>query len=233
MDDKRIRPGVWLTAVGLLTAIAVVVVVLETRRASRAPEAKPPPQAQPLASAAAPQPSASPAQDAEPITRTPAAEQEPVPYIEGLVFGDIDLREAREVMPENLYWKLGAPTKDPALLEEREQEKIRRNQEYGKVLSGDASEAEVRAYYDYRTRLSSDYLEFADFMNRRFRGSLTDQFQGLLDLSIKLHTARLAQIPADLEDALERSRTREKIREEWRKEKEEFSSPQPQTDDAR
>ncbi len=230
MDDRKVRPGVWLIVAGSLAVLAVAVVVLEARRSGRTPQVKPPLQAEPLASAAPPLQPAPPPSQAGSFTRTPPAQHEPVPYIEGLVFGDIDLREARELMPDNLYWKLGAPTKDPAVLEAREQEKSRRNQEYGKVLSGDANEDEVRAYYDYRTRLSSDYLEFADFMNRRFRDSLTDEFKGLLDLSIKLHTARMAQIPADLADALERARNQAKIREDWRREQEEFGSAQPEPD---
>lgn len=233
MDDKRIRPGVWLAVAGALIVLAVVVIVLEARRSARAPQVTAPSQSEPLGSATAPRQAAAPSSEAKPITRTPAAQDEPVPYIEGLVFGDVDLREARELMPDNLYWKLGAPTKDAAVLEEREQEKIRRNQEYGKVLSGDANEDEVRAYYDYRTRLSTDYLEFADFMNRRFGSSLNDQFKGLLELSIKLHTARLAQLPADLEEALARSRERARIREEWRQQQEEFGSAQPDPDEPR
>lgn len=232
MDDKQIRPGVWLAAGGCLAAVAVTLLLLPTRRSSHAPggEQTPPPltasQTQPLQPDSPSRQPAARAREAEPAVRTPAAEHEPVPYIEGLVFGDIDLREARELMPDNLYWQLGAPTKDEAVLEAREQEKKRRNEEYGRVLAGDASEEEVRAYYDYRTRVSTDYLEFADFMTRRFRDSLSEQFQGLLELSIKLHTARLAQIPNDLEDALERSRSREKIREDWRRQQQEFGETQ-------
>jgi len=225
MEDNRIRPGVWLTVVGLIAVLAVVLALLQARRPSRAPGVEPQPPETPIASVAtAPQPF-SPPSDPQPITRTPPAAQEPVPYVEGLVFGDVDLREARELMPDNLYWQTGAPTKDPAVLEAREQENRRRNEEYGRVLSGDASEDEVRAYYDYRKRLSSDYLEFADFMNRRFGNSVNDEFKGLLELSMKLHAARLAQIPADLDEALERARSREKIRQEWRREQEEFADP--------
>ena len=227
MDEKRIRPTVWWSVIAAMSVLAVVVVVLETRRTSQiAMPPKPPAATAPAASpTSAAQPQQAPSHaEAAPAARTPPAAQEPVPYIEGQVFGDIDLREAREVMPDNLYWKFGAPTKDPAVLEAREQEKIRRNNEYGKVLSGDASEEEVRAYYDYRTRLSTDYLEFADFMNRRFRDSLSDEFKGMLDLSIKLHAARLAQIPGDLEAALEHSRAQAKVREEWRRQQDEFNS---------
>lgn len=158
------------------------------------------------------------------MSRSELAQTEPVPYIEGLVWGDLDLREARELMPDNLYWKLGSPTKDPAILEARDEERRQRNEEFGRVLAGDASDDEVRAYYDYRTRLSTDYLEFSEFMSRRFRDTLSDEMKGLLDLSVKMHAMRLAEIPTAMETALEHNRERARIREEWQKEQAEFGN---------
>lgn len=111
------------------------------------------------------------------------------------------------------------------MLEAREEEKKRRNEEYGRVLSGDANEEQVNAYYDYRERISTDFLEFAEWMSNRYGDKVPDQFRGLLDLSVNLHKARLAEIPRDREDALARSREREKIREDWRREQEEFNQP--------
>jgi len=221
MDDKRIRPGVWMTVVAALALLAIVVVLMESRRSSHAPQQKPPP-TETLASASAPPPPASPSREPRPAARTEPAAEEPVPYIEGLVYGEIDLREARELMPDNLYWKSGAPTKDPEVLAEREAEKKRRNEEYGRVLAGDASEDEVRAYYDYVKRRSSDYLEFSEFMARRYRNSENKEFVGMLELAMKLNAAKLAQLPSELEDALQRARDREKAREEWRRQQEEF-----------
>jgi hypothetical protein len=61
-------------------------------------------------------------------------------------------------------------------------------------------------------------------MRNRYGEKLSDEFLGLLDLSIKLHTARLAQLPADLEASLEHSRAQAKAREEWRRQQEEFDS---------
>src|SRR5205085_6743330 len=155
--------------------------------------------------------------------RAPAAAEAPE-YIEGLVYGEIDLREAKALMPDNLYWKLGAPTKDEEVLAEREEERKRRNEEYGKVLSGDASEDEVKAYYDYKKKLSSDYLEFSEFMARRYRNSDNKEFVGMLELATKMHADRLKLLPDELEDALERSREHAKAREDWKKQKEEFGA---------
>lgn len=220
MDDKRIRPAVLLTVAGVLSALFLVLFVLELRRSSRDPQREPPAPEAPAAVASAP--SESSARDPRTAARAASIPEEPVPYIEGLVYGEIDLREARELMPDNVYWQIGSPTKDPALLAEREAERQRRNEEYGKVLAGDASEDEVRAYYDYKTRLSKDYLEFSEFMARRHRDSKNEQFIGMLELATKMHAARLAELPAELEDALRRSREREKIREDWRRQQEEF-----------
>jgi len=158
-----------------------------------------------------------------PVVQSPSrVPEEPVPYIPNLVWGEIDLREAQAVMPDNLYWKWGAPTSDPDELAAREEEERRRNEEYGRVLSGDANEEEVDAYYDYRERLSTDYLEFAQWMRNRYADTLSEEFRGLLDLSIKLHAARLAQIPLDRERSLEHSRTQAEVRADWQRQQEEF-----------
>lgn len=217
MSDGGVRRGVWMTVLVSMAALAVVVAVLEARRRAQPPAQ---PQAPALEQPAAPAPPT--ASDPQMSVRKKPAEEEPVPFIDGLVYGEVDLREARAVMPDNLYWQLAAPTKDPAVLEAREEEKRRRNEEYGRVLSGDANEEQVNAYYDYRERISTDFLEFAEWMSNRYGDKVPDQFRGLLDLSVKLHKARLAEIPRDREDALARSREREKIREDWRREQEEF-----------
>jgi hypothetical protein len=221
MASNGIRPGVWLVAVGSVAAIALLLYAMS---GSRKPA--------PIAAAPAPEPAASaPELSPRPRTgelRTPARPAsipqapEDVPYIEGLVYGDIDLREAKELMPDNLYWKWGSPTKDEKLLEERAQERRRRNEEYGRVLAGDANEDEVRAYYDYRRKLSSDYLEFAEFMARRHRNSENEQFRGMLDLAVNMNADRLKQLAADEEAALAKSRDQARLREEWRRQQEEF-----------
>jgi hypothetical protein len=58
----------------------------------------------------------------------------------------------------------------------------------------------------------------------------------LLDVAIRLNKARLAQIPADREDALARSRERAKIRAQWQREQAEFDgrpSRAPRKSDSR
>ncbi len=227
MDQKRIRPGVWLGVVGLLTAVAVVVFVLESGKTPKRDPAQPPAVPDSPAPDTAAAPGASPRSGRGAGQAAAGDAQQEVPYIEGLVYGEIDLREARELMPDNIYWEQGAPTKDPDELARRDEERRRRNEEYGRVLSGDASEEEVQAYYDYKTRVSNDYLEFSEFMARRYRESDNEQFVGLLELAMKMHAAKLQQLPNEREDALARSRERAKAREDWQRQKEEFGDPTP------
>jgi len=214
-----------------MLALALVVVVLEGRRRHQGTTPPPVVSTTPAAATSSP-PSAAPSEPTFTKPR-PLTEEDRVPYIENWVWGDIDLRGVQAAMPDNLYWKLGAPTKDPAVLEAREQEKKQRNEEYGRVLSGDATEEEVNAYYAYRERLSTDFLEIADYMRRQFDSSASDELKGMLELAVKLHTARLAQLPADREAALEHSRAQAKAREEWRKQQEEFANAAPPADDGR
>jgi hypothetical protein len=227
MNDNGIRPGVLAGVAALVAALAAVIFVMEARRG---PMHETPAASDAKAENGVPvEPAAASAKRSivePPAPRRAAPPQDPVPYIEGELYGDLDLGEVRAALPDNLYWELGAPTKDPQVIEEREREKARRNEEYGRVLSGDASDEEVNAYYDYRERLSADYLEFADYVHRRFSDKLSDEFTGMLELAIKLNKERLAQIPADREDALERSRERAKIREQWQREQAEFADTQ-------
>jgi hypothetical protein len=228
MVRDGVRRGVWLAVLAWMIVLASVVFFLEGHRSQPArTAARARTDTAVVAIEHAPGPSARTSKPM-PRRRVTAEERalaaEPVPYIEGLVWGDLDLRDAKALMPDNLYWKLAAPTKDPAVLAEREADKKKRNEQYGRVLSGDASEEEVNAYYDYRQRVSSDLLEMADYLRRRFDSSSNEKLKGMLDLAVKLHTARLAQIPADREAALDHSRRAAIAREEWRKEQEEFAN---------
>jgi len=219
MEDKGIRPGVWLAVLGGLALLGHVMFLLQSRRGA-APVEAPKAAEEKTASARLPLPPSHSRREERGASAS--APQEEVPYIEGLVYGDIDLREAKALMPDNLYWTLGSPTKDPEVLAAREAERKKRNEEYGRVLSGDADEDQVKAYYDYRRKLSADYLEFSEFMARRFREHGNDQFVGMLELATKLHAERLAALPAEMEEALARAAERAKVREDWQRQKEEF-----------
>lgn len=220
MDDKRIRPGVWLAVAGSLGALVLVLSLSSSRR-----QATVPPPSETVAAPAASAP-AEAVQRSRGAGRPPAAPKvvEQPEYIDGLVYGEIDLREAKALMPDNLYWQLGAPTKDPDVLAKRDEERRKRNEEYGRVLAGDASEDEVKAYYDYKRKLSTDYLEFSEFMSRRFKNSDNKEFVGMLELATKMHTQRLSLLDGEQQEALERSREHAKAREDWKRQQEEFGA---------
>jgi hypothetical protein len=133
----------------------------------------------------------------------------------GAAWSAVDMEEVRKAMPDNLYWKLSAPTKDPQVIEEREAERSRWNAEYGKVLSGTGTEKEIRAYYDLRAKISGDYIEFASYLVDHYEGTLSERDVGLLKLAIRLHRARLEELPRKIEEAFERKHKQDAAREAW------------------
>jgi hypothetical protein len=140
----------------------------------------------------------------------------------------VDMDEIRRAMPENTFWKMSAPTQDERVIREREEERARWNAEYGKVLSGNASEAEILAYYAHRQRLSADYVEFTSYVLDQHGDDLSDQDIGLLELARRLHLARLAEYPKQTQRAFKRKAELDAAREAWRRDEAEFGAMAPQ-----
>lgn len=162
-----------------------------------------------------------------PPVLTPTAEEPAGPGSEPeppLGLGAVDLEEVRAALPDNLYWQTSAPTADPALLEEREREKAFRNEQYGKILSGTGTDAEILDYYDQRMRASTDAVQFADYLLEHYGSDLTDQDQTLLHVARRLHLARLEEIPRRLQEARERRAAQDEARRQWLEEEAEFRS---------
>jgi hypothetical protein len=134
----------------------------------------------------------------------------------------VDMEEIRRALPNNIYWRLSFPTKDPQVLEERDAERARWNVEYGKMLSGTASEDEIRAYYDLRARLSGDYIEFTSYLLDHYKDDLSERDVGLLDLARRLHLARLEEIPRKVQEAFDRKRRQDEARAAWLADEAEF-----------
>ncbi len=145
----------------------------------------------------------------------------------GAAWANVNMDEVRTALPDNLYWKLSAPTKDPAVLEERDAERDRWNVEYGKVLSGSGTEEEIRNYYDLRARISGDYIEFASYLLDHYGDTLSERDTNLLKLAIRLHRARLEEIPRKVEDALERKRQQDAARQAWLADQAVFGNANP------
>ena len=127
----------------------------------------------------------------------------------------VDLHALQVELPDNLYWKMAVPTKDQAILDEREAERDRWNVEYGKILSNTATPDEIDTYYAYRYRLSSDYIQGATIILADYGDRLEQKDVGLLKIAIELHMARLEEIPRQIEEAHERCAAHERVRQEW------------------
>jgi hypothetical protein len=127
----------------------------------------------------------------------------------------VDMDEVRKAMPDNLYWKMSVPTKDPDVLRAREEERERWNVEYGKVLSNTATAEEIDAYYEHRRRLSNDYIAFAGFLLLRYGRTLPPRDVAFLKLAIKLHMARLEEIPRQIAEAQARREAHDAVRRAW------------------
>jgi hypothetical protein len=127
----------------------------------------------------------------------------------------VDMDEVRKAMPDNLYWKMSVPTKDPDVLRARDEERDRWNVEYGKVLSNTATAEEVETYYEHRRRLSNDYIAFAAFLLLRYGRTLPERDVALLKMAIKLHMARLEEIPRQIAEAQTRREAHDAVRRAW------------------
>jgi hypothetical protein len=139
-------------------------------------------------------------------------------------WASIDLDAVRQAMPDNLYFQLAAPTQDEAVLAERAAERERWNAAYGKILSGTGSEDEIRAYYDQRARLSTDYVEFTTYLLDHHRDTLPERDTALLELARRMHAARLEEIPRKIEEAFARKRQQDEARAAWLADEAEFGA---------
>jgi hypothetical protein len=220
-EPNRLRMGLlWIVAVVAIAACAVL--VLRTSgtpppadRADPAPRTAPPDPSPPVV-AAAPVPEPRP-RTAPPGPEPDRAAEPTLSEIEAMrgPWRKVDLEAVRAAMPENLYWEMAVPTRDPEVEAERERRRGEWNRQYGKVLSNTATEEEIHAYYDLRRRLSSDYIEFATYVLDAYRDELPERDVGLLELAIRLHHARLEEIPRRIADALERKQAHDAAREAW------------------
>jgi hypothetical protein len=127
----------------------------------------------------------------------------------------VDLEAVRAAMPDNIYWTMSVPTDNPAVLQEREEERKRWNTEYGKVLSNTATAEEIDAYYAHRQRLSNDYIEFGVHLLEHYGEDLPRQDVALLKVAIELHVARLEEIPRQIIEAHERAQAHDAARRAW------------------
>jgi hypothetical protein len=127
----------------------------------------------------------------------------------------VDLTALRERLPDNLYWSMGVPTKDPDLLRWREEQERYWYGLNGKVLSNTATEEEIHTYYAHRQRVSEDFMRFAAAVLDEYGDRLPETERGLYELSIRMHRTRLEELPRQVEEALARKRAQDQRREAW------------------
>ena len=178
------------------------------------------------AAGTAPAPAAAPSAPAPSAVREVAPPEEPeaVQELDPLrgTWEHVDMEAMRRALPDNLYWTMAVPTDDPRIQAERDAERAHWNDEYGKVLSGTGSLAEIDAYYDHRYRVSSDYVEFTRHLLTHYGSELPERDVALLELAERLHLARLAELPRRLEEARVRKQQQDAAREAWRADEEAF-----------
>ncbi len=174
------------------------------------PVARPPPPPSPPRVAEGPVGGTSPELESlDKLLQVPAPEEGPPAEY------PVKMEQLQERLPDNLYWKTSAPTKDPEELRRRDEEARRWNEVFGKVQAGEASEEEIHRYYDYRRQLSEDHIAIAAMMLNEYGEHIPERDQGLLALSIQMHRTRLDEIPRQIEEALARKELQDKRRDEW------------------
>ncbi|MCP3057861.1 hypothetical protein LXT21_03630 [Myxococcus sp. K38C18041901] len=145
-------------------------------------------------------------------------DEQPKPY-------PLDMEALRARLPDNLYWELGAPTKDPELIRKREEETRRWNEVFGRVQSGDATEAEIQQYYERRRKVSEDMLLFATTVLEEQGDELPERDRGLYELSINMHRTRLSEYSRQEAESLAHRRAQEERRQAWRQQQQGAQTP--------
>jgi hypothetical protein len=140
----------------------------------------------------------------------------------------VDLDAIRAALPDNTYWKMAVPTKDPEVLRQREEERARWNVEYGKVLSNTATDEEIDTYYAERQRLSEDYLQFIVYLLTNYGYQIPKRDVAALKLAAEMHHERLEEIPRKITEAHERHQAHDAARRAWLEEQRAFGLDTPQ-----
>jgi hypothetical protein len=220
------------------SVLLLIVGVIWTRRSSEPPPAPP-------RSAAAPAAPPASAAKAEPVDqaasatqsasapRPKRAEPDEDPFADNQAsrgtWEALDMDDVRAAMPDNVYWKMAAPTQDPDLIKWREEERARWNVEYGKVLSNTATAEEIDAYYAERKRLSDDYLEFVVYVLANYGNAIPREGAALLKLAGEMHALRLEEMPRQMAEAHERREAHDAARRAWLEEQKAFEEAPSET----
>lgn len=134
----------------------------------------------------------------------------------------VDLEEVRRALPENRYWLSHMPTRDAAVLAEREREERHWREVRTRVESGNASEAEVDAYFEHKRHVYADGVEFTGYLIEHYADVLDDRDVRLLGVANRLHQARLVELPRVHFEAQQRRERAEAARRAWQEQQAAF-----------
>lgn len=134
----------------------------------------------------------------------------------------VDLDAVRDVIPNNLYWSMSAPTTDEAVLAEREAKRAELKTLETKITARQATEQEIRDYYAYQTTLSEDYvIALTEIINRYGHEIPDDDYSGPT-LARTLHLSKLQEMPTKLTRALEQRQQFLAEKAEWMADKDAY-----------
>lgn len=142
-------------------------------------------------------------------------------------WGRIDFDEIRRALPDSMYWKMAFPTKDPALLAERQRIRDEWSAQSAKIQSNTATDEEIDAYYAAQQQLSNDYLEFLVYLADHWGNEVPRSEIGALKLAGEMHLAKLEEIPRRIAEAKQRHAAHEAARQAWLAQQQQFATPAP------
>lgn len=212
--SRRRTRLVWLVAVAVTTVLSVVFWPRGPNRGGRgSPDGA---RVHAVTSAPLAPPAGSVPTEVEPPATPPDPGNPPPGFDPRAGEYPVKLEALRARMPDNLYWRVAAPTTDPEVLAARAARERNLEAVRGRITAGEASEAEIRDYFDERRRESRDFVAVAREAVTTYGDQLTDRDRGLFELGAKLHEAKLGEIDRSIADALERKRVQDERRAAWR-----------------
>lgn len=134
----------------------------------------------------------------------------------------VDLEAVREIIPNNLFWTMSAPTDDETVLAAREAKREELKMIETKMMARHATEQEIRDYYSYQTKLSEDYVMAVTEIINRYGHVIPDEDYSGPTLARTLHMSKLQEMPSKLTQALEQRQQFLAEKSEWMADKDAY-----------
>lgn len=141
-----------------------------------------------------------------------------------VAWAKVDLASLEREMPGNLYWLLSAPTEDQNVLDERQRIKEYWTDQYNRINANLASEEEIYAYFEHRTKVASDNVAFATALLNRYGAVMPERGRHLQTFARNLNLVQLQELPKKLQNALESRDAFLQRRNEWLADKQAYEA---------